>query len=311
MANKVTNMKDIGKLGVKVKDGMGERLDIDKAAEGVSIVIDAALPEEADGEEGDLKDLRSFKARDFLKGHKDDTEWFLRDVAKVEEIFEGLDEMTSALQKLESLNEKKKLRVDTPHMKELRARIVAAKGLLEKINPEAVQLVRFRRDHEELRALVSKGHDVFKALKKGEKPDEATLKQLTAGYADLLHSLLREERIVEVEEDQLHEWADRHESFSDHAASWFYRDCRVCDRGRCRTHWYWGVNGDDQSIQLAKDLRALNNINSRICDHLNPRPPRPGKAKPAPTTEASVAPAVNEPSEGSTPVEPESGPTES
>lgn len=291
---KVTSLQDIGKLtGVDkvVEASAGRKLDVEAAAEGVATILDEALPEGADGEDGDLKDLRSFKARDFLKGHKEETEAFLRDVAKVEEIFDGLDEMTAALQKLEEINEKKKLRVDTPHIKELRTRIESAKRLLAKVNSEAVRLVRFRHDHEELRSLVDKGHKTFKALRKGEKVDEAVVKELSVGYADFLHDLIREERVVEVDSDQLKRWADKKESFADHAASWFYRDCKVCERGRCRTHWFWGIAGDDQSIQLAKDLRALNNINARIRNHLNPRRPAPTPAKTVatPTTSASVA----------------------
>lgn len=293
------NLKGVDKA---VSDGVGKRMDVS----GLEVVVDEAMPG-LDGDEGTLNDLRNFKARDFLKGHKEDTEAFLRDVAKIEEIFDGLDEMSEALRKLEDLNEKKRLRVDTPHMKELRSRIDMAKGLLERASPEAVELVRFRRDHEAIRALVNKGHAVFKALKKGEKADEKTLDELKVGYADFLHTLLREERIVEVESEQLKDWGNRHESYSDHAASWFYRDCKVCERGRCRTHWFWGMAGDDQSIQLAKDLRALNNINSRIRNHLNPRRPAPTESKPAAPTTTTLPNEL----EGSTPVELETGSTES
>lgn len=298
---KVTSLQDIGKLsGIEkaVETGMGRKLDVEKAAEAVDMVLGLVLSD-AESEDGDLKDLRSFKIKDFLKGHKEDTEAFLRDVTKVEEVFKGLDEMTSALQKLDEINEKKKLRIDTSHMKELRARIEAAKGLLERINPDAVVLVRFRRDHSALRELVDRGHKTFKAIRKGEKADEAVVKELSAGYADFLHALIREERIVEVESEQLQKWGDQHESFSDHASSWFYRDCKSCPpNGRCHTHWFWGVAGDDQSIQLAKDLRALNNINSRIRNHLNPR--RPAPVAPAPATKATTPATPPTEPEGST-----------
>lgn len=297
----------------------GKPLDLDKAAEALDKVLGVALPEGADGEEGVVKDIKNYKAINSA---------FMRDVEQVEKLFKSLDQMHLDLEKLEegarrkgfAVGREKEFVIETPPMRDLRGQIAATKKLLDKCNPEALKLVRFRRDHEAMHALVGKAKAIFKSLQNGEKVDEATLKEITKGYADFLHNLLREERIEEVEEDQLREWANKKpkgESFSIHACSWVYRDCRVCDRGRCRTHWFWGINGDDQSIQLARDLRNLNNENSKIRNFLNPRPPRNGKAKPAPQAAApaiTLAPAQTttlEPSEGSTPVEPENGSIES
>ena len=311
MTEKVTSLKDIGKLG-GVK-GLAEAT-AEKRNDGsfADRLFDTAAPG-ADGEKGDLNDLLSFKPSEFVKEGKRSVAIINEELGKLELLVGKIDSAKETLQKIRDANRKKGILGRTNETRQLEAMIDAGEKAVESTDAEVLNLYRFRRDHAELRDLVDKGHAVFKALRNGEKADERTLDEIKVGYADFLHALLREERIAEVSGEQLQKWGERHESFSDHAASWLYRDCKVCERGRCRTHWFWGIHGDDQSIQLAKDLRALNNINSRIRNHLNPRPRLEAK-KPAPTTTLAPTAPTNEPIEGSTPVEPAgltSGPTES
>lgn len=314
---KVTSLQDIGKLSgvskVVVATEKRREARIEDLAERL---VGAMVPEAVSGD-GDLNALLNFKPSEFVKEGKKTAAILTDELSKLEELVGKLGAAKETLRKIREANTKKGIRGSTNEIRQLEAMMEAGEKAFDATDEEVKNLYRFRRDHAVLRELVDSGHKTFKAMRKGEKADEAAVKELSVGYADLLHALIREDRIMEVPAETLERWGKAHESFGDHAASWFYRDCKTCPNGRCRTHWFWGINGDDQSIQLAKDLRALNNINSRIRNHLNPRRLAPTKSVAAPITSASAptdeALGATVPDElpSSTPVEPENGSTES
>jgi len=282
----VKGLENIGKVaGVQevVDASRGQRLNVEAAAEAVVTILGSVLTEEKT-DKSDLDALLNFKPSKFVKEGRKTATIVLEDLAKLEALVEKLCTAKETLKEIHEANKSRGILGGTGETRQLEAMIVAGEKAIQETDPEVLNLYRFRRDHTELRALVDTGHAVFNALKKGEKADEVTLKGLTSGYADFLHNLLREERIVEVDPAQLRRWASEHEPFTNHASSWLYKDCRVCEEARqCRSHWFWGVRGDEQSVQLARDLRDLNNINSRIRNRLNPR-------RPAPTKPATTAP---------------------
>lgn len=172
---------------------------------------------------------------------------------------------------------------DTPPIMTLRAKAAQLKEMMQKAseedkkNPFAAKLLKFRRVHEEVKALVQKGNDALQQLKAGGEISDKTINELKDGYARHLYRFVEKDGWMEcVPAQQLKEWSDKHQSFSNAAVSWTVKNCPDHHRQLC-DHWYWGAN--EQGVALCKSLRVLDDVNTRIREFLKKKKQGPAASR--------------------------------
>lgn len=280
MANgrKVTSFRDIGKLGVGevVKEAEEKRATrVEDAASAVLAAVGAS----------DLDALFNFRPNDFVKANKQSAEDVLEALDRADELQERISIAKDTLRKVRETNRKKGILVDTEETKKLVAMIDAGDKALESVDPAALQLHKFRKNHTAVEALAKKGAEIHKALKKGEAVPDAEIDALFDGYYKYFHVFRKERKIVEVPAYQLQKWSGERKSFSESAFA------AKSDDGE-KKFWFWGKARDDQGMAIAQALKGL----YIVCERINYFLKKQEEAESAPKS----VPAAETPPEKST-----------
>lgn len=161
---------------------------------------------------------------------------------------------------------------DTPQMVTLRKWIESAKDLEKHVGADTVGLLEFRKTHDQIKALAEKGERVLKALEHHQEVADEEIAGLNNEYANYLHHFVREGKVERIPREQLKAWDRDNKKFHNFGFSWTYKERQpdgsyeeCCPDGdECSEHWFWGKQGDDQSVALAKVMIRLANANWKI-----------------------------------------------
>lgn len=163
--------------------------------------------------------------------------------------------------------------INTPQITTLETWIkVTGKELDKHVGTDTLDLLKFRKLHDNIKALAEKGEKVLKALEHRQEVNEEEIAELGRGYADHFHCLVREGKVARITREQLKAWDRSGKKFHNFGFSWTYKERQpdgayeeCCPDGdECSEHWFWGKEGDDQSVALAKVMIRLANANWKI-----------------------------------------------
>ena len=235
-------------------------------------IHDAVKPKDSD-----FQSLLSFDPGEIIAQDEAVFEDFLGRFREAEKGLENLGKARDTLKILEKRNRERCSELnfpvkDTPQITTLRKWIESTKNLEKHVGADTLELLKFRETHDQIKALAEKGEKVLKALEHQQEASEEEVTKLRNGYADHFHSLVREGKVERIPREQLKAWDRSGKKFHDFGFSWTYKERqpdgsyeKFCpDGAECSEHWFWGKQGDDQSVALAKGMIRLANANWKI-----------------------------------------------
>lgn len=200
---------------------------------------------------GDALSLANLDEKSLLEDNESSADFISREMEKAESLIQAKKNIPTAealLRKMIEANRRRGVLADTPAVKELRAKIEAAKELRvdEEVDETALDVVNFRKFYTEIQDAA----DVVRNLLKGSKEEaEAEVDAFADRYYGFFERLWENRHIQEVPSGVVDEWKKRHVSFSDQAFS--------AKNPKGKKIWCWGIRGDANSMAVARAMRHL------------------------------------------------------